>query len=231
MEQMLPTDYSGYIKAIKQTSKQKRNSEQAFVGVKAHYEGIDLESAVELYFFPGGYLGISPIEEGKANVAALIKQQAFAAKPKSILEWLDAAYSSNAALQDKLANARFVQGSEAAVAPVHLNRKPQPWHIFPAVGDAAFVIPPLCGDGMSMALRSAELCAPLADQYLKGELTMLQWREKYTKAIRQHFSAPRRWGRLMQWLLGMPRITKALLPFVRVMPIFARKLVRATRLK
>lgn len=229
-----PKRHSNYIGANKTahlSKRLKRKAKHAYVGIKAHYDGAEVQSVIELYFFPGGYLGISPIEESKINVAALISQRAFSEKPKSVAEWLEAACKSNSALQKRLAGAKLIEGSEAAIAPVDLRRKPQAWGTLPAVGDAAVMIPPLCGDGMSMALRSAELCSPLADRYLKGELTMRQWRIKYTQAVKRQFNGPRRWGKMLQWLLGNPRMTKLLLPIVRLMPFIAHRLVRETRLK
>lgn len=43
----------------------------AYMGFKAHFEGLRLDYKLRMFSFPGAYLGISPIEENKYNVACL----------------------------------------------------------------------------------------------------------------------------------------------------------------
>lgn len=203
----------------------------AYIGVKSHFSGIEMEPVVELYFFDGGYLGISPIEGGLVNVAALLKREAFRTSEKSILGLIDAACDRNPSLYRKLRNAVPVHGTQTAVAPVHLNRKPLAWDIVPNVGDAAIMIPPLCGDGMSMALRSALLCAPLADQYLRGAISLSRWQQEYSQSIRREFKGPMKWGRRLQRLFGVPVLPRVLLYAAQLAPELAFGLVKATRLK
>ncbi|MDQ0057903.1 NAD(P)/FAD-dependent oxidoreductase [Paenibacillus harenae] len=209
------------------------HDKEAFIGVKSHFSGIEAEPVVELYFFNGGYLGISPIEGGLVNVAALLKRKEFthADSDKSILGWIDACCRRNPRLAKRLTHADPVPGTQAAVAPVHLNKKPAAWNRIARLGDASIMIPPLCGDGMSMALRSAELCAPLAVSYLKGEMTLAQWEQQYTKAIRKDFHGPLKWGRRLQWLLGLPFLPRIMLTASPYTPGLAYKMVQATRLK
>src|SRR4051812_39489006 len=40
-----------------------------YTGIKAHYSGLTLENKLEMVSFNGGYLGISPVENGSFNVA------------------------------------------------------------------------------------------------------------------------------------------------------------------
>jgi len=209
----------------------RSNAKNGFVGVKSHFRGIKAESSVDLYFFDGGYLGISPIQEGIVNASALMKLSKFPNKPKSVLDWIEAACAQNESLKRRLAHAEPVTGTQAAVAPVDLGRKAQPWGAFPHIGDAALMIPPLCGDGMSMALRSAQLCAPLADRYLQGELSLADWEREYTRTILHQFRGPRQWGRLLQWLIGLPLVPLVLPQAARLAPRLAFGLVQATRLK
>ncbi|NRF92464.1 NAD(P)/FAD-dependent oxidoreductase [Paenibacillus frigoriresistens] len=203
----------------------------SFIGVKSHFRGLAMEPVVELYFFDGGYLGISPIEGGIFNVAALLKWNAFQNTEKTILGLIDAACRRNPKLYQKLANAVPVPGTQAAVAPVDLNRKLLAWDLIPLVGDAAVMIPPLCGDGMSMALRSASLCAPLADSFLRGQISLREWQHEYSQSIEREFKSPLRWGRLLQWLLGVPILPRLLLSAAQVTPGLAYGLLQATRLK
>jgi flavin-dependent dehydrogenase len=201
------------------------------VGVKSHFEGVEIEPVVELYFWAGGYLGVSPVEGGRINVAALLGRHALPDSARTILGLIEAAVRSHPKLERKLAHAVPVPGTQAAVAPVDLGRKPAAWDVIPHVGDAALLISPLCGDGMSMALRSAELCASLADRYLRGELALSEWRREYEQSVRRELYGPWQWGRFVQWLLGVPAMPRLLPAALRLAPELAFRLVRATRLK
>lgn len=208
-----------------------RGAKNPYVGVKSHVAGITTDAAVELYFFEGGYLGISPVEDGMYNVSALLRQKAFQDKPKTIQGWIDAACSRNPQLLHKLSNAVPITGTQVAVAPVQLSRKPLVWNLYPQVGDAGLMIPPLCGDGMSMALRSALVCAALANQYLSGQISLDLWRHHYEQFIEQQLKGPRQWGRLLQWMIEAPVLPRLLVPCVRFTPGLMQGLVKATRLK
>ncbi|WP_219838342.1 NAD(P)/FAD-dependent oxidoreductase [Paenibacillus sp. R14(2021)] len=209
----------------------EREGQQPYIGVKSHFAGIEMEPAVELYFVEGGYVGLSPVEGGLVNAAALLKRSAFPNTEKSILGWLNAAGRRNPALHGKLNQAIPVHGTQTAVAPVQLHRKPMPWGVIPHVGDAALMLPPLCGDGMAMALRSAILCATLADRYLSGAISRSEWKHAYTAAILREFNGPLKWGRLLQWLSGVPVLPRMLFGAARLSPGLANGLVQATRLK
>ncbi len=92
------------------------------------------------------------------------------------------------------------------------------------------MVPPLCGDGMSMGLRSARLCATLADGYLRGEMSLSEWEREYMLSVRKEFTGPLRWGRLLQSLLGFPAVPRLLLGLAHLAPELAYEMVRATRL-
>ncbi|SEF67527.1 NAD(P)/FAD-dependent oxidoreductase [Paenibacillus sp. UNC499MF] len=202
-----------------------------YMGVKSHYTGIEMEPVVELYLFPGGYLGLCPVEDGLVNASALLSRDAFRGAGKSVSALLEAAAQRCPPLHSKLKRGLPVPGAQAAVAPVKLNRRPNPWDMVPRLGDSSVMIPPLCGDGMSMALRSARLCAPLADGYLRGELSLAGWEEQYVRAVKRTFGGPLRWGRLLQSSLGSPAVVRMLLRLAQLSPGVASGLLKATRLK
>jgi flavin-dependent dehydrogenase len=203
----------------------------SYLGVKSHFRGIAMEPVIELYFFRGGYLGLCPIEGGMVNASALLQRETAVNEGKTILAIIYGVARRNPRLHEKLTHAEPVIGSQAAVAPVYIKRKPQAWDELPLLGDAAAMIPPLCGDGMSMALRSAAMCAPLADSYLRGSLSQADWQHTYSREINLEFKRPLRWGSLLQWLFETPALSRWLPDAARLAPSIAQGLVHATRLK
>lgn len=200
------------------------------LGVRTLLSGVPSEPVVELFFFRGGYLGLVPAGDGTANAAALVTPEAFTAAGQSAAAVLDAAARQVPALARRLRDAQPVAGTTAAT-PVVLTREPRAWGIVPHVGDAASVIPPLCGDGMAMGLHAAALCAPLADQYLRGSISLQEWRMAYTEALQRDFAGPLRWGLRLQAGLGSRALSGVLLGLGRLVPSMAHRLVEATRLQ
>jgi flavin-dependent dehydrogenase len=201
----------------------------SYVGVKCHYSGLALPPEVQLYMFDGGYAGLSPVEGGYANLCLLASRAAFTRAGGTASTMLAAATRWNPALAAALVGGTPVAGSEVAVAPVDTGRPAVPWLRFPRLGDAATMIPPLCGDGMAMALRSAELCAPLAHAVLAGRLAPAAWEQAYTAAWHAEFDPRLRAGRRLQALLAAPLLGDALLAAGTLFPAAARRVVAATR--
>lgn len=205
---------------------------KSYIGVKAHYEFASGEAgaAVELYFFVGGYAGVAPVGDGRINVAALMTQRAFDEAGRTVPGALGHIGVLNRAFQRRLAGAVSVEGTEAAVAQVEVSRKPVAWDQYAHIGDAAAVVPPLCGDGMAMALRSVELCSPLADGYLRGQLTLPAWRREYDRLLQREFSGPMRWGRWIQSVMGNKAAASLAVRLGLLVPGAAARIVQATRL-
>jgi len=204
------------------------HSRPTHVGVKCHYEGLVLPPEVRLYLFDGGYAGLCPIEDGRANVALLVTQAAFA-RAGSVRAMIDMAATLNPALSRDLIGGRALPESEVAVAPVDTGRPATPWDRFARLGDGAVMIPPLCGDGMAMALRAAELCDRLAHEFLRGERSLASWEANYRASWHREFDRPIRLGRALQSLLGQPGLGDALLGVGVLLPPLSARLVRATR--
>jgi menaquinone-9 beta-reductase len=204
-------------------------TQERFVGIKAHFVDLAAIPAVELYFFPGGYVGLNQIEEGRVNICALVSYPAFARADRQVVGALRAAATWNPALGERLAGGRLLSETAVAVAPVDPYRPAAPWDEIACVGDAATMIPPLCGDGMAMALRAAELCAPLAHDFLAGNLSYAGWQKAYTRRWHREFDGRLRIGRGLQWLLDQPTFASSLIRLGQAVPLLARTLVRATR--
>ncbi|USB31684.1 FAD-dependent monooxygenase [Paenibacillus sp. YPG26] len=208
---------------------QSREGEQVYVGVKSHYSGIHVPSQVEMYFCEGGYVGISPIENGLANAAALLTLDAVQKLGKSVTDILEGVSRTHAKLAARLAEGSPVPGTQVSVAPVRLSRVPEPWSDFPHIGDALLVLPPLCGDGMSIALRSALLCARSADRYLRGHLSLSGWKDQYSRDADREFRQLLRRARIIQ-RLAFTKANRLYPGLIRLVPGLASYLAKATRL-
>jgi flavin-dependent dehydrogenase len=203
--------------------------ETIYVGVKSHYRGINIPARVELYFCDGGYVGISPIENDTVNVAALLTLDSVQGSGKSVTEILQAAAMTNSNLAARLAAGEAIQGTQVSVAPLQLSNVPEPWGDYPHIGDTMMVIPPLCGDGMSIALRSSILCARCTDAYLKDQIDYTTWQSEYTLEANREFAPLLRRARMIQ-NLAFAKTNRFYPALARMFPWLATYVVKATRL-
>jgi flavin-dependent dehydrogenase len=202
---------------------------QMYVGVKCHYAGLELPPEVRLYLFDGGYVGLSPVEGGRANLCLLAREEVFASAGKSIPAMLDAVERWSPALAGALAGGRRLDESMVAVGAVDTERATVLWDGCARLGDAVTMIPPLCGDGQAMAIHAAELCAPLVDEVLAGRRSLEAWEAAYAAAWHAAYDRPLRTARQLQSLLGRPRLGDGLIGLGALLPGLAQRLLLATR--
>jgi flavin-dependent dehydrogenase len=175
------------------------------VGFKNHFRGVSLEKGgCEIYFFRGGYGGLSYVEQSAANFCFLIKAgevKRFNGKPNKIMEEL---VFKNKRAYTCLKDAEPI-GDWLAVSIDSFGKKElRPAANLFTVGDSAAFIDPFTGSGMLMALEGARLLAGcIAAAASTDEIA-----SNYARAYRQNFSkrlwvcAPLRKGAFMPNLAG-----------------------------
>jgi 2-polyprenyl-6-methoxyphenol hydroxylase-like FAD-dependent oxidoreductase len=127
-----------------------------WIGLKAHYRGLDLVDGLEMHLGGNGYVGLTPVEEDRVNVCGLFRldPRREGRGPGLLLDYLRA--GGNAALAGRLASATIDATSFLGVSAFELGWQECDPSLC-ALGDAAGMIPPFTGNGMTMALQSAEL--------------------------------------------------------------------------
>ncbi len=202
---------------------------QSYVGLSCHYSRLSMPAQVSLFLFPGGYVGLNPVEGGYVNLAMLVTRECFQQAGGTFEGMLATARRANSAFDRLVRDALICAESVLAVAPVATHASAVVWDQVARVGDAVTMIPPLCGDGMAMAMRSAEICAPLAHKYLAGQLSLADWEARYQATWSREFRT-RLWaGRALERLLMANPLGDMLLAAGRMLPKAAAAMVRATR--
>ena len=129
------------------------------LGVKCHFRdvtGAD-PAAVTLFPLAGCYGGLAPIEDGLWNVALAVPARLVRGQTH-LNTTIDALLRTTPAARRLLAGARRVTDYLASPLPRFAPRRDWPRGVVP-VGNAAGAIEPIGGEGMGLALRSAELAA------------------------------------------------------------------------
>jgi flavin-dependent dehydrogenase len=140
---------------------------RGLVAFKAHLEGARVaEGACEIYFYRGGYGGLSGVERGLSNLCFIVSARDVRARGSDAERVMREVVQSNRRAAETLSGAR-VSSPWLAVALEGFGKfavVPAPG-LF-AVGDAASFIDPFTGSGMLMALESGELAATVLTRNL-----------------------------------------------------------------
>jgi flavin-dependent dehydrogenase len=121
-----------------------------------------LRDAVELYLFPGGYAGLETIEGGLANFCLVVRKSQFAALGSTWVGLYRGVLRSCPHLQTRLGDSADVMSRPLAIAAIPYGHVQHQADGLWRLGDQAAVIPSFAGEGMAIALQSADLAAKFA---------------------------------------------------------------------
>lgn len=216
-----------YRKGAKVQRPKTKNQSPKLVGFKTHLENVNLEKGVcEIYFFRGGYGGLSYVENGLANHCFLVKSEIvkeFNSDAQQIVEQVIFENSrARSAMQDARPVFDWLAVSVDGFGAKNLNPAPN----LLSVGDAAAFIDPFTGSGMLMALESAEI---LAQTIAEKSLSFETLAEKYKSLHRQKFQTRLRVCRIMRSAAFAPFLAKTIISVLSSSSAARRILVRSTR--
>ncbi len=127
-----------------------------FFGLKVHARGVDLQTDLEMHFTRHGYVGLCRLDEDVVNVCGLFRSGT--TQPNLATAWPSwLGGQAGSPLHERLAAAAFERTSFCAVAGIGLKPGKVVRQDELCVGDAISMIPPITGNGMSMAFESAEM--------------------------------------------------------------------------
>lgn len=191
-----------------------------WIGLKAHFTEPLPPQSVDLYFFSGGYCGVTPVGANSINACAMVRA--------------DAAHT----LEDVFAKEpRLFQRSRAwqplfpavTTSPLYFREPETESEGMFLAGDAAGFIDPFAGDGISLALQSGTLVAQSIVPFLRGSSSLVQAHQQYQAAYRKRFAPAFRNAYRLRSALAAPKwFRNAALAFAAV-PGVGKMLVRGTR--
>ena len=96
-------------------------------------------------------------------------------------------------------------------------------------GDSAGMIHPLCGNGMGMAIRSAQLASKLIIDYLQGKIESREELEsRYLKTWRKTFLLRLKAGHSIAYLFRQDWLAPILLKLLKTFPFMLPKIIKMT---
>ncbi len=191
-----------------------------WIGLKCHAIGLTDAGGLEMHLGRNGYVGLSPVEDGRINVCGLFRVDRSMSRkgPELLLGYLKA--GGHAELIERLESSEIDESSWCGVAGFHLGMQRAERELC-AIGDAWGMIPPFTGNGMSMAFESAELALGPLHDWARGRVS---WSETVHR-VRER--GERRFRRRLRSALALHKVllpgrgqdliellaTRGLLPF------------------
>ena len=134
----------------------------------------------------------------------------------------------NPFLQEIFSTAEFLFKEPVTISRISFNKKTQVENHVLLIGDAAGMITPLCGNGMSMALHGSNLAFEQVSDYLKGTINRFDMEQQYTQQWEKHFGRRLITGRILQRFFGNASLANLLLSLVKSFPKLASWLISLT---
>ena len=199
-----------------------------YLGVKIHINGDFPENLVALHNFKGGYCGISKVENSAINLCYITNFSSFK-KYKNIDDFQEQVVFKNKFLKEVFKNAKPLFEKPLSISQISFEtKKPVEDHII-MCGDSAGMIHPLCGNGMSMAIQSAQIASKLILSYLKGEIkTRHQLEKRYIRQWNTQFRWRLKSGHFIASLFRKDRIAGVLLQVLKRIPFLLPIIIKQT---
>jgi flavin-dependent dehydrogenase len=145
-------------KLFARSDNQQNFKRAKIIGFKTHLRNADIHpDRCEIYSFPGGYGGLSPIENGLANHCFMVKAERVRELDGSVDRVVnELVFQNKRARQTLVAAEPVTRWLSVAVTGFGTRSTSIADNAF-AVGDAAAFIDPFTGSGMLMALESSEI--------------------------------------------------------------------------
>jgi geranylgeranyl reductase family protein len=196
--------------------------------VRGYWDGVEgLEPYGEMHVAGEGYCGLAPLSPRCANVAFVLDARALAAAAGDLEGFYRATLRRLwPALGERLARATLCSAPRA-IGPLALECRALSAPGAVLVGDAAGFFDPFTGEGVTLALRAAELAALAIDGALGAQpvASALPRLTGYERAYREATRDKFRFNRALQLAVTHPGLAEAVAARLRRRPDLADRLV------
>ncbi|HEU6448945.1 MAG TPA: FAD-dependent monooxygenase [Verrucomicrobiae bacterium] len=198
-----------------------------WLGLKVHAKNVSPSADLEMHFLKNGYLGICRLSNGSVDVCGLFRRNGKNNLPRDILD----VFRGNAgtALRERMAGAEFDKNSFCSIAGFSLIPRRACVRKEICIGDALTMIPPVTGNGMSLAFESAQLAVGPLVAFSRGEISWMSAQQQIARRCDNAFSARLRWASRLQQTMFSSSLRNILFALVSRSDWFWRMTFERTR--
>jgi menaquinone-9 beta-reductase len=170
----------------------RKSRRPALVAFKAHFENAKMEAGTcEIYFYKGGYGGLSAVENEFANLCFIVRARDVRACESNPVRVMREIVMKNSRAAQTLESARAVSPWLSVALEGFGKNEIAPAQGLIAVGDAASFIDPFTGSGMLMALEGGQLAGECITRFLNEDKsrTLATLASEYSARYGEKFGA------------------------------------------
>ena len=205
-----------------------KNKLSNYVGVKYHIQTNFPADTIAMHNFKDGYCGISKIDGNKYCLCYLTTADTLKKNNNSVKDVEQKVLYRNRHLKKIFEQSNCLYDAPLTISQISFDKKTQVEDHVLMVGDAAGMITPLCGNGMSMALHGSKIAFTAIDQFLQNKLSLIELEKTYSQQWQQQFAKRLRIGRIIQGLFGRNRLTNLFISSIKPFPKLITYLIRQT---
>jgi menaquinone-9 beta-reductase len=207
--------------------KKKPGKLNNYIGVKYHIKSSLPSDRIALHNFKNGYCGISKIEDNAYCLCYLTTAQNLK-NNNSIQEMERNILYKNPFLKKIFTGAEFLFKEPVTISQISFDKKTLVENHVLMIGDAAGMITPLCGNGMSIAFHSSKIASECISLFLNKKIDREQMENKYSQQWINNFARRLKTGRLIQKLFGKELITNLFISILKPFPVLINAIIKTT---
>ena len=221
-------DATGRSRILSRKIDQPLRKRPSLVAFKAHFHNTKVApGACEIYFYAGGYGGLSTVESGTSNLCFIISSEYVKrcnSDPNRVLREF---VMQNRRAAQTLETAEICSEWLSASWERFGRQLPSPAPGLLAIGDSAAFIDPFTGSGMLMAFESGELAAETILRHQNDSFATLA--EDYSASYRRCFDSRLRICGLLRRAAFSPRLAELGIAICGASERVRSRIARATR--
>lgn len=198
-----------------------------YLGVKHFFAGEFPDDLVVLHNFDGGYCGAIQVEDKSISVAYLTRA-AYLQKYGNLQKMEEALLFKNPILKQLFTENKPLLERPQTISNISFKSKEVVQNHILMIGDAAGMIPPVCGNGMAMGIHAAKMASELVLLFLDGQIERNFLEKSFAKQWRQTFGKRVFWGRQIQRFMGQPQLSEFAVGTLRALPKILPTVIKRT---
>ena len=206
----------------------KNNKLNNYIGIKYHIKYDLPGDLIALHNFKNGYCGISKIEDDKYCLCYLTTAGNLQNSDNDIHKMEKSILSVNPHLKKIFSESEMLWKEPVTISQISFDKKNLVEDHVLMIGDAAGMITPLCGNGMSMALHASKIAAEQIQNFLQETISRNEMEKNYVRNWNKLFSNRLKAGRILQRLMLNNWLISFTIGVGRTFPKIIRMMIRQT---
>jgi flavin-dependent dehydrogenase len=136
--------------------------------------------------------------------------------------------SENPYLKEIFRNSRKLYDQPLSISQVSFEKKTQVQNHVLMMGDAAGMITPLCGNGMSMAMHAGKIASGIIENFLAAKITRTEMEVNYSREWQRQFEKRLIVGRAIQRFFGKAWLSNIFISIMKRSPLLTKKIISLT---